>query len=796
MVGAKAVGRLAGQKGQITPGKAPVTHEDMETKAHEKYDALAQRKIEYPNVNELHSLQTKMRKTLYDAEGDSKDQPTVYDAINDIDKPREGGPGVVDFANIKHVRGRLNGELSSPHMNTRRIARIAIGEIDDWLGDHAAQERAGVDPANSQGIANDYKDARKYWHAAKGMAAWDAVQDRIDNATNPETKRRFEITRIVNNPKIHWQYPPEAIDLMKASLKKGFMDKVNAYTQWFSPHSATGLITDFMLHHFSGPMGLVAPIASELLRRHVQKPLERTTEAVPAIIRGAPTGNIPKQLGVMDRTGAAANPMVGPVTPQPDQQQYAEGGSADMPLPDERSWSSSFSDRLQASGAPVRDPELTEDRRNGPVKPPYATPFSYDTSGQLPRDAGVFDIGSHHKDQSRFGYQEGGDVESTPFDDVLNTRRSPLDDPRGQPANLDDLRNQLTPSYFKDTPSSPQADEALANPFAQPGKIGPPSGPPTTMEQIGGFAADAAANALPVGKAAGAAKAMFFPAGSAAIEAATKLLKEGASEKDIWRQLGVFKGADNVWRREKLGPTSLHADTAAIGPGGSKKGMLASHLDAPHIYNENATIGRIPTTIHDPQGEHSSILGSFNAIPQPNIWARPRGTPQVPLLDTLTHETQHAVDYQSGLLGRPSAIGDPDWYTKGMKGQLAPDDPFWNIFEKQLHNFGYQTPRPLQPGVAKPQIPSEVLAAARNAVEFERYRRTVHEVMARNTEGREKTYNHMYRMYGSPIANRWAQERSPQETEDITRELQMKATPFRKSGGKVERALACARRVA
>ncbi len=65
---------------------------------------------------------------------------------------------------------------------------------------------------------------------------------------------------------------------------------------------------------------------------------------------------------------------------------------------------------------------------------------------------------------------------------------------------LDAAKDYLTPGYFRDTPSSPQADRALADPDARPGKIGPPSGPPTGMQIAGGLAGDVGLNALPGGK--------------------------------------------------------------------------------------------------------------------------------------------------------------------------------------------------------------------------------------------------------------------------------------------------------
>jgi CRP-like cAMP-binding protein len=77
---------------------------------------------------------------------------------------------------------------------------------------------------------------------------------------------------------------------------------------------------------------------------------------------------------------------------------------------------------------------------------------------------------------------------------------------------LDAAKDYLTPGYFRDTPSSPQADRALADPNARPGKIGPPSGPPTGMQIAGGLAGDMGLNALPIGKMSGAALAKWLAA--------------------------------------------------------------------------------------------------------------------------------------------------------------------------------------------------------------------------------------------------------------------------------------------
>jgi hypothetical protein len=792
MAGAKAVGAI-GALGKGTTAaqvlakkQGRYTANDLFDVSREHYADVKGLNITYPHQNELVRLRDQIHDDLYKAEGDARDQPNVFSAVDDLTQSRRPN-ATVDFADIEHARGRLNGQLSSTDANTRRVARVAINALDDWLGDHQAQIRAGVAPDIADVVAQKMKQARAYWRAGKGMEAWDRVQARIDDAPNPETKRRAEIYRIVHNPRLHWQYPPEAIDLMRASLQKGFLNKVNEFTQWFSPHSATGLITDFMLHHFTGPMGLVAPVGSEVLRRHVQKPLEHTAEGVRHIIRHAPTGNIPAPLGVSGRTAQGYTPFAGPIAPQP-QQQYAEGGTADMPVSPP-----SMKDRLYIFGHQQAGNIIDQREDNTPAKnyldDPAERSYWNNHPDKMSRDAGYWDIGR----------QDGGEVGGdTPFDDPMFKQALEAQGPEQRQSREEILRKTMTPSYFRDTPSSPEADAVLANPFAPAGKIGPPSGAPTTVEKMGGFAADMASSLIPGGKAAAALKGMFLPAPIYAAERAEKMLKLGSTMKDIWDQYGIFKDAAGHWRTEVSGPTRDVMKLPEAYKGKPIKSTLAGVVDMPHLYKEAPFMARAPMTIAHPEGAPESTLGSYDPNTR-QFWVRPENRIQYPARNTIWHELQHAIDHPAGLLEHPG--GDPEWYEKGMKG-VSVDDPIYQVFEQELQKLGHTPTRPMSdpklPGVRKPfGISSEHLAAARGAAEYQRYRRSVSEVMARNAERREEKYMDVRDRQGDEAARRWLQEHPPETTEDYPRELQIiGGRKVRKHGGKVERALACARRVA
>jgi hypothetical protein len=120
---------------------------------------------------------------------------------------------------------------------------------------------------------------------------------------------------------------------------------------------------------------------------------------------------------------------------------------------------------------------------------------------------------------------------------------------------LDRLKESLMPDYLRDTPSSPQADRALADPNGKPRKIGPPSGPATTLEKMGGFASDAAASLAPELKGAAVMKGIFAgpmakTADLAALARAQKMAEVGHHASDIWENTGWFQGADKKWRFE------------------------------------------------------------------------------------------------------------------------------------------------------------------------------------------------------------------------------------------------------
>lgn len=339
----RAVGRLLGPADQLAQdvSRKPVgerTAQDLKDIAQDHFKQLDQYGIKYNNTQELQALHDNLEKAVTDAHGDERDQPTLYSAIDDITKPRRGRT-TIGFEDIAHVRGRIEGLLADPNGNTRRLAAIAMHGLDDWLENAKNQERAGVDPQQAPQVSDLYKLGRSYWHAGKAMESWDRVQDRVDHSPNPINRLRSEITRIVDNPKVHWQYPKEARQMMEAALDKPNMlvQTLRTISKPFDPHSSTGMLADFFLHHLTGTIGVAAPVIAGMTRHYIQKPLEATKEGVPHFIRHAPEvksgalGSMPPYKGgpgMMDRTAQQYAP-TGPAF-SPDQQQpgFKRGGAA------------------------------------------------------------------------------------------------------------------------------------------------------------------------------------------------------------------------------------------------------------------------------------------------------------------------------------------------------------------------------------------------------------------------------------------------------------------------------------
>jgi transposase len=125
---------------------------------------------------------------------------------------------------------------------------------------------------------------------------------------------------------------------------------------------------------------------------------------------------------------------------------------------------------------------------------------------------------------------------------------------------LDKLRDFLTPGYLRDSPSSPQADRALADPNAKPGKIGPPSGPPTTAQMIGGLGADVATNALPFGKLL--ATIPFWVKAPAKAAQVDELIAKGLSEQNIADKVGLSRSAVQGYLRNSKQKTAAAENLA------------------------------------------------------------------------------------------------------------------------------------------------------------------------------------------------------------------------------------------
>ena len=872
-----ALGRFLG-KGDVTARNLasrtnpdrPASAADLKDVSRDHFNDIKDMGVKYSQPSELKNLQDEIKNDLYDFGADPRDQPGVFSAIDDLSQSRRPS-GTVDFADIAHARERLAGYLGSTDGRTAASAARALfgpngkGGLDGWLGDPGKQTAAGVDPLQARVLADKYKLARSYWHAGKAMEAWDLVQDKIDHSNTPDTTRRTIIRQIVDNPKVHWQYPKEAISLMRDSLDANrFTRAVDKITKWFSPHSATGLMTDFLLHNFTGHMSLAAPLMSEVVGHQAQQPMRKLFEprdasmrqarGVPHIIRQVPTlkaGQKPQpglgDMGILGRSAAGYTPMGPAYVPQP---QYQDGGEVPIGDFDEAldpraellpNYPSSPPDpELFAPGqasarplAPQREPTigdftealnpfgpLTGGAYGSPdplLMDPHPTPRPDIVNPPMPRERPPVPFAAPGQGKGapvpfaapgvggkgaapaamriarrgrRHHYQEGGEDQDTPPPDDSSSVQDAAE------AAAARTRRAVGPSPMNPTPQEiPERLQSFSN-YGQ-----------SAANQAVDWATDMVKHPENIVGTDGLNTGMFLPAGKALTQTAEAGLRKGMSVQDLWDLAGTFKDAGGDWRTEAMGPTALKID-----PYTPFKGQMGQAYDNPALYSRMPEIARMPfelkkpSALGDPRdptlGQYYPHVGSSPAQIEARTLVQGEEYPEQ-LLDTLAHEMQHGVDQRAGLLR--NVAGDYFWHTKGLKGDT--NNPQWQQYVDELTPFFKGDREKASVSAEMGTVPDAWHKAAKQAVDFDRYKRSIHEVMARLTGRRESIYNIIHGMEGPKGAARDLKRQTPFNPQgttgyDVPAELQLLGKKYSKApapqsrGGAAQKALKLARRAA
>lgn len=852
----RVVGRFLGKGDQTAQGVAgkPVkdrSAEDLFKIGEDHYSDIDEwgkaGGLDYTNKPELEKLSTEITNRLNGAGGNPKYGPLGKDIYGIVGDLKDAGK----FKDVNDVRKMLNGYLRSNEPNVQRLAKEAISGVDEWLQHPGKQINAGVAPELADQLGDKIKIANSYWKAGKAMEAWDKVQDRIDTASNPEARRRVEVNRIVNNPKVNWQYPREAIDMMRASLKDPglFMKTMRTITKPFDPHSSTGLIADFLLHHFTGPMGVAAPLISALTRHAVQKPLEATTKGVPHYIRHVPeikAGNIPsmpryKGADIIRPEGSALRPafqpqpqmqeggevpvgdftealdphaellpnypgapddaMTGPpVSPQPLTPPRPEPTMGDFmealnPKPELTGGSYGSPDPALMSPQPTPRPDLFQPplpqaRPPAPMAAPgqgKGAPVPYAAPGVGGKGAAptALRLARH---QHRRHYQEGGGDEGPDIPEAEQAQQA-----RDAAAQRMQTAVGPSPTQPREVPQPYQSWGNLAEGAAQ--------SYPQVPQDIHDIPDWIRANPETIGSIG--MGGMFLPASKTLAATAESGLRKGMSPHEMWDLMGTFKDAGGDWRTEAMGPTQLKID-----PYSPFKGSLGEAYDNPALYSKMPEMARMPFELKKPQfdpydttlGQYYPQVGSQPAMIEARTLRQGEEFPNQ-LLETIAHEGQHGVDQRAGLLR--NVAGDHFWHAKGLKGET--NNPQWRQYVDELTPFFKGDRERASVSAEMGTVPDLWHKAAKQAVDFDRYKRSIHEVMARLTGRREDLYNVIHGMEGPKAAQRDLRSQvpfSPTGTSgyDVPAEMQLfgkkysKAKAPQSKGGAAKKAVALARR--
>jgi hypothetical protein len=227
---------------------------------------------------------------------------------------------------------------------------------------------------------------------------------------------------------------------------------------------------------------------------------------------------------------------------------------------------------------------------------------------------------------------------------------------------------------------------------------------------------------------------MFFPASRAEAAAASAMLKKGFSDNEIWDAHGVFQGADGKWRKEALGPKTLKID-----PTQPSSTTFGEAVDAPHIFENAPQLRDMPVHVVRPDPNRPDMTGAY-LLSAKDLGQKPSilsvVSDDVPsMVGTLMHEGQHAIDQPAGLL-------------------------------------------------------YDELPAKKVTDPYDRYHRSLSEVMARTADTREAVYQQLYDEYGKAAADRFARNVPPwhRDMMDVSRKKQLvgKPAPKQRRGGRVK----------
>jgi hypothetical protein len=248
--------------------------------------------------------------------------------------------------------------------------------------------------------------------------------------------------------------------------------------------------------------------------------------------------------------------------------------------------------------------------------------------------------------------------------------------PRAQVLH-DFVYNTLVPEWLKDRPPSP-----MPLPGTPPGKIGPPSGPPTPVDLAGGALGEAI-NWLGgggVGKAAGlAAKAaankavfagpmakMFNPKDFGVAEA---LKRAGAHPEFIYDNTGLFQDVEGNWMHKISDKGMTAKNLGSVYPDQYVRGVLANFIDHPELFRNypkaqmlrmevNPTYGTSGNAVYIDKNSGGPSITLGGGLTSSGL------TPEHQM--TLAHELQHYISDEEGF---PQG-GSDNWAGNAVRSRL------------------------------------------------------------------------------------------------------------------------------
>lgn len=245
---------------------------------------------------------SKLKNILANEGIDKNLHPAAFAAMNRFLKTQ----GNVTLKGVETLRRIASDATTTANKADRRMARIIVDHVDDFVGNLKSTDTMGVDPTAATKMLST---ARDLW---KKSAKAQTVEDLIEKAkSNPEGVLGFEnavksqFTKLANNARGMSRFLPEEQAAIKKVAKGETIQNIQRLIGKFAPTNPLTLYGPAAAA-LASPMALLVPVGGTIAKTASTLTAAKNAKAASQLIRG---GIKPTKVPILDRRALLAAQM-------------------------------------------------------------------------------------------------------------------------------------------------------------------------------------------------------------------------------------------------------------------------------------------------------------------------------------------------------------------------------------------------------------------------------------------------------------------------------------------------------